>query len=74
MARTKQTARKSLVPKSPAKKLPVFLAMRKTQPIKKARRVQNNRNGQSSDSDSEDQPQTVNNQQFSVKFDDQAEC
>ena len=74
MARTKQTARKCLVPQMiPRMQLVAQKCARKSAPIHKLRK-RNQPNVSDSESDSEQEDAIVNNQQFSVKFDDQAKC
>ena len=68
MARTKQTARKCLV-SSVARKSIASKGVRKMKKIQKGRRSRS----ESSDSENDD-GHVVNNQQFSVKFDDQDKC
>ena len=73
MARTKQTARKCLVQMVPRKHLVATKCARKSAPIQKLRKPNNN-NISESDSESDREDNIVNNQQFSVKFDDQDKC
>ncbi len=73
MARTKQTARKCLIQMVPRRQLVAQKCARKSAPIHKLHK-KNQPNLSDSDSDSDREDPIVNNQQFSVKFDDQAKC
>jgi hypothetical protein len=74
MARTKQTARMCFVPQNnKSKKITTLKPATKNGKGGKGLN-KNNNVSYSSDSESDSEAHVVNNQQFSVKFDDQAKC
>ncbi len=74
MARTKQTARCCLVMKVPRQQLNAMKCARKSAPITKSARIRGRQRSVSSSDSESDDANSVNNQQFSVRFDDQNKC